>query len=263
MLEYAANAVVYWSVEAIRAQFNANCTDQGLESEQVLGESLGADADEEQFWQKAKTNLQAGKIRLVFVADEIPTELRRIVEFLSAQMDPAEVLALEIKQYVGEGLRTLVPRMVGQTAARPPARQWDETSFFQELQRRDADEAEVARKVLDWAKEKDLWIFWGKGKQFGTFSPAMENRPARSLIVVWTIGYIQINFGYMPNLPPFDDETKRLEFLKRLNEIPGVDIPADAITKFPNITSSALKDEPILQRFLETLDWVVQQIKAA
>ena len=36
------------------------------------------------FWERAKTNLQAGKIRLVFLADEIPPELVRIVEFLGA-----------------------------------------------------------------------------------------------------------------------------------------------------------------------------------
>jgi ribosomal protein L30E len=31
-------------------------------------------------------NLRAGKVRLVFVADEIPAELRRVVEFLNSQM---------------------------------------------------------------------------------------------------------------------------------------------------------------------------------
>ena len=45
----------------------------------------------------------------MFVADEIPVELRRIVEFMNGQMDPAEVLAVEIKQYVGGNLKTLVP----------------------------------------------------------------------------------------------------------------------------------------------------------
>ena len=49
------------------------------------------------------------------MADEIPTELRHVVEFLNRQMDPAEVLAVEIKQYVGGDLKTLVPRIMGQT----------------------------------------------------------------------------------------------------------------------------------------------------
>ena len=74
------------------------------------------EADLEGFWQKVKTNLQAGKVRLIFVADEIPTETRRVVEFLNGQMDPAEVLAVQIKQYAGQGMKTLVPRVIGQTA---------------------------------------------------------------------------------------------------------------------------------------------------
>ena len=77
---------------------------------------LGEEVDPEDFWQRVKTNLQAGKIRMLFVADVIPPELRRIVEFLNQQIDPAEVLAVEIKQYVGQGMKTLVPRVFGQTA---------------------------------------------------------------------------------------------------------------------------------------------------
>jgi hypothetical protein len=52
---------------------------------------------------------------MLFVADRIPAELRRIVEFLNEQMDPAEVLALELRQFQGEGLRTIVPMLYGQT----------------------------------------------------------------------------------------------------------------------------------------------------
>jgi hypothetical protein len=78
--------------------------------------SWGDEVDPEEFWQRVKINLQAGRVRMVFVADRIPPELRRIVEFLNLQMDPAEVLAIEVEQFVGRGLRTLVPRIIGQTA---------------------------------------------------------------------------------------------------------------------------------------------------
>jgi hypothetical protein len=112
MLDYAANAVVYWPLEALRARFDESRDDP----EQELVDFMdGLSADPEEFWRKVKTNLQAGKVRLVFVADEIPAELRRIVEFMNGQMDPAEVLAVEIKQYVGGESRVLVPRVMGQT----------------------------------------------------------------------------------------------------------------------------------------------------
>jgi hypothetical protein len=54
---------------------------------------------------------------MVFVADRIPPELQRIVEFLNEQMDPAEVLAIELRQFLGGGVKTLAPRVLGQTAA--------------------------------------------------------------------------------------------------------------------------------------------------
>ena len=116
MLDYAANAVVYWPVDTIQAEYKKTCADEGIDPENRLAEFLGEDADPEEFWHKVKTNLQAGNIRMLFVADVIPQELRRVVEFLNKQMDPAEVLAVEIKQYVREGMKTLVPRVIGQTA---------------------------------------------------------------------------------------------------------------------------------------------------
>jgi len=117
MIDYAANALIYWPFESIVTQFEVNCREVGRDPEQVFEEFLGEDANEEGFWSQVKTNLQAGKFRLVFVADEIPGELRRVVEFLNEQMDPTEVLGLEIKQYLSEdGQRTLVPRLIGQTA---------------------------------------------------------------------------------------------------------------------------------------------------
>ena len=53
----------------------------------------------------------------MFVSDVLPPELRRVIEFLNERMSPTEVIGVEIKQYVGDDnhLRTLVPRIVGQT----------------------------------------------------------------------------------------------------------------------------------------------------
>ncbi len=121
MLDYAANAITYWPVERIRAQFDAACALRGDDPSIELEEFLGPDTNAEGFWDQAGLNLQAGRVRLLFVADLVPAPLRRIVEFLNQQMNPAEVLAVEIRQVVGESngqtLQTLVPRVIGQTEA--------------------------------------------------------------------------------------------------------------------------------------------------
>jgi hypothetical protein len=60
MLDYAANAVVYWPVDQLRAEFEAGHPEP---AEQIRAH-LGAEVDPETLWQQVKTNLQAGRIRI-------------------------------------------------------------------------------------------------------------------------------------------------------------------------------------------------------
>lgn len=268
MLDYAANAVVYWPVETIRAEFEA----QHENPQQAIADFLGGiETDKEDLWQKAKTNLQAGKVRLVFVSDEIPPTLRRVVEFLNQQMDPAEVLAVEIKQYVGGDSKTLVPRLIGQTAeaeqrksgATRPGRQWDEARFFQQLDTEAPEAVEPARAIFEWATNHASRIAWGKGKQYGTFTPVIDHGGAEHKpIQVWTGDYFYVMFGDMKNQPPFTDERKRLELLSRLTDILGVTMPDKAIDKYPSIPLTAIGSGNSRARFLEVLDWIVREIRA-
>lgn len=166
MLDYAANAVLYLPVEEIREKIDAQYDDLSLNED-----FLEDDVDEERFWQTVKTNLQAGKIRMLFVADEIPNELISIVEFLNNQMNPAEVLAVEIKQYVDDDhkIKTLVPHVIGQTmeakskkGVKPSEPLLEPESFMDNL---DSNGKIVFKKVLEFAAENDLKINWG-GKGF-------------------------------------------------------------------------------------------------
>lgn len=273
MLDYAANAVVYWPVEQLRAQFERECESKQRDPDEVLNEFLGAGADIEAFWQKAKTNLQAGKVRMVFVADVIPNELKRIVEFLNEQMDPAEVLAVEIKQYVGEGLQSLVPRVIGQTAEAERKksvggrehRKWSEESFFADLEtRKGAEQAQVAKTLYDWARTKTDRFSWGDGKKDGSFSPVLDdNRGKQRLFIVYSSGRVQIPFATMGTSLPFSDLTLRTQLLTRLNEIKGLDFEADAVNLFwPTFEIAVLTSEPSYQHFVKTMEWAVDQIKA-
>lgn len=116
MLDYAANGVVYWPAERLRSDFENRCAKNGQEPEDVFRAGLGDELDPERFWDDVEQNLRSGRVRLIFVSDRIPSELRRVIEFLNERMSPTEVLGIEIKQYVGGGnLKTLVPRIVGQT----------------------------------------------------------------------------------------------------------------------------------------------------
>jgi hypothetical protein len=92
MLDYAANAVLYWPVTKIIASFEETQRSSGKDPAEILGKFLnpqkaGDNISPSQYWERVKTNLEAEHVRMVFVADKIPRELQRIVEFLNGQME--------------------------------------------------------------------------------------------------------------------------------------------------------------------------------
>lgn len=164
MLDYAANAVVYWSVEKLQNLFEENCKSKNLNPESEITNFLENNDAVEDFWQHVKTNLQAGKVRLIFVADMIPSELQRIVEFLNEQMDPAEVLAFEIKQFLGkDATRTLIPRIIGQTAEAQKRKGESKPKINREIFLENVDEyiKSFFINLLNFSEENKMPIHWG------------------------------------------------------------------------------------------------------
>ncbi len=274
MLDYAANAVVYWPVESVLAQFEANCRRYNRDPEQILEEFLGSEADEEQFWQQVKTNLQAGKIRLIFVADQISSEMQRVVEFLNKQVDPAEVLAVEVKQYIsqGEGLKTLVSKVIGQTAEAQQRkastarerRQWDEDSFLLEYQTRyGEDDAAMVKEIYDWIEfHPDLQVQWATGDTYGGFAArlATAKQPAE-LFFIGIDGTLQISSDAYAILSPFDQEAEWYELRNRLSSI-GLALPIDpGERRLPNFQLSTLPNTAAIEPVLSTFDWVLSRLE--
>ncbi len=260
MLDYAANSVVYWPIEEIRARFYAHWDDP---TEELIG-LLGSDFDENEFWDKVATNLKAGKVRLVFLADAIPAELRRIVEFLGEQMTPAEVFAVEVKQFLSEdGLQTLVPQVVAQTS-KPrnqigPSKSWDEDSFFDVLKSEAPESVESARNIMAWAAERRLEISWGKGRQTGSFTPTLSHDgAAHRVFSVWTSGHLQMHFGDLKKRPPFESQDARVELLIKVNEASGAQLPEDA-SKYPSFLVSEVSD---MTGLLSAFDWALAEIES-
>jgi hypothetical protein len=268
MLDYASHAVLFWTAEAIRTWFEARCRQESRDPEELLRDHLAGDAPAADFWQRVATNLQAGKIRLLFVADAVPPELRRIVEFLNRQMTPAEVLALEIRQYVGGPLRTLVPRLLGQTVRKETASSsrgatWDEPRFLADLAKRCGDaDLSVAQSLLDWARRAGCRIWWGNGHQDGSFFPLLDHAGQTFwTISVWTYGRVEIQFQEMLKRAPFQSEASRLALLERFNAVPGIAIPRNRIEKRPSVPLQVLRSGEALGRFLGVLDWMVGEIR--
>jgi len=206
---------------------------------------------------------------MLFVSDKIPPELQRIVEFLNEQMDPAEVLAVEIKQFYNEELKTLVPKVIGLTSRSQmkkgkQSKQWDESSFLEGIeQQRGKEEANIARKIIEWSKKNKLRTWWGAGANKGSYYPMLDhNNIPHYTFAMWTSGDIVIPFLYMKKNPVFLESKKRLELLDKINKGIEMNYPRDTIDKRPSFKLNALMNEAKLKEFLSTFDWYIEEIRA-
>lgn len=167
MLDYAAGSA-QWSVEDLRARFATT-----PEAEEKLAALVEGNPPEE-FWERVRGNLESRRIRMVFVADEIPPELRRVVDFLAAQLRSAEIYAVEVRKFDGGQERVLVPQLVSrpkEAPATPGERQWNEKSFFEALRARGAGEEAAGGDCSNGARGGCRISGMGRGRQPGRVCP--------------------------------------------------------------------------------------------
>lgn len=177
MIDYVANATAYWKQSVMPDWFEETCQQANRESVQTMAAHLGKDVNDpdlasaiEDFWGRAWANLRAGRLFMVFVADSIPQELRRVVEFLSERMTPSEIVAVEVQRFIdvsdGSTLEALVPRVVGRTAV-AEAQKSDQNVPPSVLLEQASTEAVEAKHRLDmWAEQNGLGGPREKGSSF-------------------------------------------------------------------------------------------------
>lgn len=273
LLDYAANAVAYWTVERLQSLFTDTCESAGREPEATLADFAVTEPDA--FWLQVKTNLQAGRVRLIFLADKIPTELQRVIEFLNTQMDPAEVLAVEIPQFSGASFRTLVPRLVGQTVearsrksagtAARNATQWTRESFLAALSERVSPVvAQTAASIIDGCTQRGLRSAYGRGSASGSYFPVLDHAGDwYAPFALWTYGQVETQFQWLKEKSAFTAQADRLALLERFNQVPGVALPADALHRRPSFSISLLDAPRAMERFFSTVDWVIEKVRGS
>lgn len=170
MLDYAAHAPRSWTADELRETFEAN-PDHSILLRNLLKDQDDEDEpDTDAFWKDVATNLAAKNLRLLFVADAIPDELVRVVEFLNRHMN-IEVLAVELKQFKSKSsqTQTLVPacdRKDGRRSRQEPRRARPHQSNARGIhvptaERCGAERNEPPTECCQQARGKAL--LWGQG----------------------------------------------------------------------------------------------------
>jgi hypothetical protein len=288
MLDYAANGSTLWTQERLRAWFEGDDPEAAAERLAAWLESADDDPDNvaNGFWDAVGANLREGRIRLVFVADEIPATLQRLVEFLNEQMPRVEVLAVEIRQYRAAGSKSgaIVPRLVGQTSraqaakeppaspARRPAR-WTIGEVLESISKTGQPAAAIAAVVRDWAQSHPhLHITGGTGVSYPSITMSADSGRARSRLrgVLSLYGsppgespMLEIRVRRMCRTPPYNRAEMRTRLVADLKSlgIHRLDTEDALPDKRPNIPLDELSGERA-ERLLALVDRWIDDIRA-
>jgi CBS domain-containing protein len=192
-------------------------------------------------------------------------EAEKAKQAASAKVEQESVRLTQDERSLFRALTTKMTTGAIRATGESSRQQWDASSFFQALAaKRGSEEADVARRILEWAQPKMTQIWWGKGSRSGSFVPVFNHKGRdHQLFAVYTYGTVEIYFYWYTYKPPFDSEEKRRELLGRLNAIRGVSLPDDAINRRPGIPLAGLTDESALKQFIDAFDWFVQEIRSA
>ncbi len=274
ILEYAANCQSSWSVEVLQANFDATCAALGSPSETMLSELIGPESSIETFWSNVRINLQTGKIRMLIVADQISTEVRRIVELLNEQMSPAEILAIEIRQFAGAGnLRTLAPMVFGQTQEASKKRsnsvvgaRWTGPRLLETITSKFPEaEANVAKDIYAWLSSCGAPLVFGVGRENGSVYPLLRPRGTTiNPVYLSTEGKIWLQFAPLVGKPIFDDVSVRAEMRDRFAEVASANLESAKLTGYSTLPFSTIAADPKgIGKVVSAWQWIVDKVKAA
>lgn len=257
MLDYAANGVAFWSIKTITETFSKSCGDPDARLAEFLN-----DSETEDFWRRVDANLRAGRIRLVFVADQIPAELRRIVEFLNEQMPRVEVLAVEIEQFADpSGIRTLVPRLIGNTQRAAAAKSVDgklepisEEEWWDTFREKYGDTAALcAERLAAWFRSNGFLVRVTNAQDAVQVRVTQENgKPAFPFYFRRGTGMFDVALTYLKSTAAYQPDQVRQRLLDRLREIPNTHFTAKNPGGWASTPVSDLAD-PTVSSYLQTI----------
>jgi hypothetical protein len=270
MLDYAANAATHWTLDSLRAWFEAECERVGVDPDEKLAALLSI-SDVEAYWESVKTNLAAERIRLVFVADEIPAELRSIIEYLNRQMSETEVFAVEVKQYVDETSeqQMIVPRIIGRTEASKAAKtgrrstvRHDATTLVDAIRDSAGDDAAtVANELLTWADERgDVHVSYAT--QSAGFALVQDGARILWPLRFYSDGSLVVTFSNLRYEPPFDDSARLTDLRTRLNSVVAQGLLPEQMVD-PYFPLALLSDAEVRGRFIAVIEWAFDEARRA
>lgn len=252
MIEYAANLLETLTVDGLQQRLARTYGDDTQIVAGLLADDEPDENAETNFWTNVERNLQAGLLRMVFVSNHLPSELRRTIEFLNRYMGPMEVLGVEIDRRGDaekpEGPEVLVTSTVGEIVkkSKPPGTgsrgkaPLSNEDFLNDFRSApdSSPEGMVAKRIIEILAEcNDVALKCHRtpgGDSYCTVEDKRGHRPLLNAATKDGRTKCQINLGKKRNLGPI------------LKELAGYELPIDDA-----IDSWCAKNESNMTNFIK------------
>lgn len=273
VLEYAANAQYFWTADDLHAHAESTAKETSSSLDAAIRKLQPGSGDSaENFFTEVYKKLKASEIRIIFFLEQAPPELKRLAEFMNAQMGNVDVLLVEAKQYEGNGVRIVVPTVWGFTeqirqtkrdvarrqSDQPIATNWE--SFRNNAIEKGLDNEQVAclENLYDTCKELNANIAWGRGSVTGSFNPNWSwLHRSMALFSVYANGNIDLHVFAVKDS---DRGQRFLEVFSRRASSSGLILPPKYQDTY--VTIAAKDWLPRSQDFLSALKEAIQACQA-
>lgn len=247
MLDYASRAS-FWHIDKLQEL----ALEHNKDSETAT--SLLSSQD---FWSIVDSNLKAGKLRMVFVADEIPDELATIITFLDKHLDTIDVYGVSITQYTSNGSTMYIKNIVELPEVAPeslePLKEWNEERFLtQATSIGGAEVYDVTKKVVDWATSAFKHCGYGCGRYYARFIAYPTDTTTGHMFTIEPWGdAMRIRFSphWNAQRSSFSEE----ELAKRIQTISDNPAYIKETPKYLVIDCMAFADEASFDKFKEII----------
>lgn len=275
MLDYAASFATDWDARRLRQLWLDRLAEEGedCDEHEVLTTSPRFETAEE-FWDEVQTRIDAGRIRLLFVADRLSGPLVRIIEYLNEQLRDVEVLGVEVVRHVGGEPRLVAfqPVVRGRTMASQRSKSSSERRTQGEfeavlLEHHGQAALESVQALVARAEALEAFVSIGRGERsprlFLNFPHPTRSKPYWPLAVNPRPGKVVLFLRYLAYQPAFEDEQVRADYVDRMAQAIGKPLHgADRLGGFPFFDVEELTDPARLDAVTGVLAWVVSQVEA-
>lgn len=272
MLDYAASFAIDWSAERLRGRWQARLARDRVDGAQEIDGFLETSPfdDEGRLWSEVQTKIEAGRIRLLFVADRLSPTLVRIIEYLNEQLKTTEVLGVEVVRHADAESQHVAyePVVRGRTAAvsaskSAPERR-TEAEFESVLAVHHGPEVLAAvQQLVARAKAMDDFGFVSVGtgaaspRLFLNFKTKGTGRTYWPIAINPRPGKLVLFLRYLKHHPAFEDEAVRAEFADRMGKAVGQEVQGDNLGGFPWLPIGCLVEPGVVDEVGEVLEWVI------